>query len=511
MTSTSCSRAPGWRRVSGLFLAAGLLVFGLPAEGRGQKGDPANEAALRAAMREGTHVFRRMLFDKQFTGVGSFAELKDRPHETILIVLGDLRCLREVPGGLRSFVERGGAVLLASDRAVNEATHADVSQQLLATAGATINDGTVICLNGEPRRRYQGHDFCPFVFPVAGGGPNLFVVPGEGEPLPRGVATNLPSFLRPRQRLPGRVQPLAILPDLCAIDPGRDRRKAEGLHLFRVPLLFAVGGDLEKGRVLLLADHSLFINQMMLPSDNNNVEFTDNCLNYLSGEGRQRKRVLFVEDGLPRTDFDVPLKSLKLPVREVLGQLWANRQKVAVAIDKEIARREANDEHNTRLLAWLARRGLAPADLARVAVLVGSVLLLLYGAYRIVTRGRYRRDTAVPLMAQAVGMNLSAGALQEQRHQALLRAGNLYDSARQIARQWFGNGGLPPGPLPRIVVQGGWWQRRRVRRLIERLWALAYGAAPVAVSAGAYKRLLADLEDLGEEVASGKLVLREAA
>ena len=40
-----------------------------------------------------------------------------------------------------------------------------------------------------------------------------------------------------------------------------------------------VGGT--RGRILLVADHSIFINMMMLPTDTDNVEFASNCLEYL--------------------------------------------------------------------------------------------------------------------------------------------------------------------------------------------------------------------------------------
>ena len=65
------------------------------------------------------------------------------------------------------------------------------------------------------------------------------------------------------------------------------------------------------GRVLVLADHSIFINEMMLPSDNGNVEFTYNCLEWLRGDPKDgRNQVLFVEDGTINSRFEVPLKEV---------------------------------------------------------------------------------------------------------------------------------------------------------------------------------------------------------
>ena len=47
--------------------------------------------------------------------------------------------------------------------------------------------------------------------------------------------------------------------------------------------LFAVGGTVGKGRVLVLADHSIFINRMILPRETGNLEFAANCLHWLRG------------------------------------------------------------------------------------------------------------------------------------------------------------------------------------------------------------------------------------
>src|SRR5262249_32083807 len=64
---------------------------------------------------EQTHVLRRILFDQNFAPLQSLDGAADRPSHTALIVLGDLRPLVDLPGGLRKFLDDGGAVLAASD------------------------------------------------------------------------------------------------------------------------------------------------------------------------------------------------------------------------------------------------------------------------------------------------------------------------------------------------------------------------------------------------------------
>jgi hypothetical protein len=499
------SRTPfsPWSRRGPLLALLALLLAAprLLAQGWG-----ANDRPGEAVLREGTHVFRRMLHDNNFTALKDFQGLRGgtSPGEVVVIVLGDLRCLRQLPGRLSGFVRDGGSVLLASDRALDDLWQDGVRRELLDTAGVTIDGQTVVSLDLEG---YQGHNFCPLLVPIPGAQPDLFSSAQADVPGPLTVATNVPSFLRSWGPLPRGVRPLANLPPLCAVEV-RTRFHVERGNPFHDRLLFAVGGEVGKGRILVLADHSIFINQMMLPEDNNNVEFTQNCLTYLSENGR-RKRVLFVEDGTPSSELNLPLKNPNLPVGELLKQLWQRRRQVAVEVDRAVARAEANNAHNHWLLDALARRRVHPPDLARIALVVGALLLLLYGVYRVGARGRYQHDTAVPLVAQAVGAGLPGATLQEQRHQALLRAGNLYDSARQVARQWFRSAGVPDGRAPRVAAQGGWWRARRLRRSVERLWALAHGPAPLPVSARAYRRLLAELEELDEELASGSIVIGE--
>src|SRR5262249_21413509 len=144
-------------------LGALLAALGAPA---GAQEAPA-QPQRRAALMEGTHVFRRILFDFPFKPLESFDELRDRPGETILIILGRTDRLREVPGGLASFVRRGGAVLLATDRALPRS----VADEVKATAGVSVSAETVVCL--LPDACYQRLSYCPLVVGIPGAEPAL--------------------------------------------------------------------------------------------------------------------------------------------------------------------------------------------------------------------------------------------------------------------------------------------------------------------------------------------------
>ena len=118
------------------------------------------------------------------------------------------------------------------------------------------------------------------------------------------VASNAPSYLEQRD---GTLSPLAWLPEDI-------RRESGVLFIPGQTFLFAAGGKVgvNGGRALVMADHSIFINEMMIQRDDANVEFSYNCLKWLSEAGGNdpRTKVLFVEDGNVKATFEVPLKDM---------------------------------------------------------------------------------------------------------------------------------------------------------------------------------------------------------
>src|SRR5207248_1111362 len=65
---------------------------------------------------QGTHLFRRILSDLKLHPLTSFEQLRKEPASKLLIVLGETASLKARGDFLESFVKRGGAVLLATDR-----------------------------------------------------------------------------------------------------------------------------------------------------------------------------------------------------------------------------------------------------------------------------------------------------------------------------------------------------------------------------------------------------------
>jgi hypothetical protein len=455
----------------------------------------------------GTHVFRRMLFDQGLRPLTDFEQLHKNAPDAILVVLGKTGCLHRtnLPEGLTQFLDQGGAVLVATDQ---RPSSSQARLMLAFAAGVEVANAHFVGPD-DPDVLYRGKPFCPILESVQGSEPDLFRGP-RLEPSARlRVATNTPACLQAAKLyLPDdrEIHKLAWLPAYSVAEGQKGRGRYQTITLFPPRLggeLFAVGGTHGEGRLLVLADHSIFINQMMLPDDTGNVEFTYNCLEWLR-EGKRRHQVLLVEDDKIRTDLDVPLKQTELPP--------GAERVVAAYIDDTIARMEQQNTFNRKVWDWLLGHANGSSErIARWVVYVLTLLVVAYALYRLVLRGRHRFETTVPLLAHAAAGHTPAASLLEQRFHAALRDGNLWETAHHLARQWFAT--LEPlaktGPRPpRVAAHGGWWRRRRLRRTFDRLWRLAHTVVPAPVRPRLFRRLLRELVELKAAFADGTLRLQ---
>jgi hypothetical protein len=452
---------------------------------------PAPAQPARPPFGEGTHAFRRILHDLELEPLAGVPQLDDPAH-TLLIVLGETDVLDRVPGGLTQFLDAGGAALIATDRHVPH-------ERLMDGFGLTVSGIPVRLLrdNPEDSRCYRGLNECPLLLPGRNQSPALFGdarLPGAADLSLHRVATNRPSYLKMEGALHAGLAVLATLPAGCA-------PVAEGRFIWRTPPLpFAVGGEVGKGRLLVLADHSLFINDMMLQPDTDNIDFTYNCLDWLR-DGPKRNRVLFVEEGDIQTAFDIPLKDVPVPLPPL--------DALVPVADDALQNMERDNLFNKVVLDFM------PFDrfVAALVVLL-SVALAVYGLYRLV-RSRHRVEVAAPLLDALLAKQPPAQSLMAERHRALLGHGNLWEPARALARQCFEAAGVaPPGGRPAhptVRAAGGWWRRRALGRAVRRLWHLAYGTRPVPVSPQEFARLPDEVEMVKAALASGALQLGPVA
>jgi hypothetical protein len=442
------------------FLIAGCLLF---ASG------PAYSQGRRSTVPwEGSEFFRNLLhsFPYRCEPLQEIAELAQvDPDQTVVIVLGDNRVLdaiREQTGGLAKFHERGGALLIASDRADEhrlEELHVQIVGQIVQQAAAEA-------YRQEPR--------CPFITDFRAEKHPLF------EGIRDGIATNLPSYLKLGRAC--TLEPLAELSGQISI-PGQPWPV-----VLPLPYLIGTGAAAaNKGRIMVLAGHGVFQNQMMVNQDN--FLFTLNTVRWLT-EGGRRKKVLFVEEGKVQTSFEVPLAKLPLPPlprAEILNKLLHGL--------------EEENQFNGLLMNNESR--------LRQGILLGCTLLLLLYGFRRVLRARHRLEPQLPLVWRHAALALAAPPVHVLRRQALLQAGNLWELARDLVRGCLeahdvpGRGQARPPPF---AVNGGWWQRWRLGRLVSRLWDLAYGPPLSTVSPRGIRRVQEEIAVLTMALEAGIVV-----
>jgi len=456
------------RRVSGSrILLAGLLAMGLCLLARPEAGAQAPAGSIPFA---GTQVFRRHVLHDLFKLVPATtpAEIYKKPQSSLLVVFGETQSLDKAditPHRLDAFLAQGGAVLIASDRP---------DAGLLRSWGLSI-PGKLVHQNEQAAYRLE--EGCPLLDHFTEPRHPLF------QGLTRGLATNQPSYL---VQVNLSLQVLATFPRTCWI--AQDHGVRVGLGDFAPYIAGSDRSANSPGRMLVIAGHGAFMNGMMAQPDNDNLIFACNCVRWLT-EGGKRKRVLFLEEGTVQGSFDVPLQQLPLPPIP------------SSQIINKIVRGLEEENFFNRLLA----NYLDP--IKRTLVLLLSGLLLVYGLARLL-RARQPIEPGVPLLA---GGTLPAQAelpVMNQRYRDVVRGGNLWEAARDLARSCFDKVGEPwhghAARVPPMVVAVGWRRRLRLARKVRHLWELAHGQ-PLPVLPGQFARVAADVREVQAALAAGTL------
>jgi hypothetical protein len=445
---------------------------------------PGSSAAqeTRREFLQGTHAFRFYMHERELRPLGLKAqheleELTSDPPKTILIVFGDTKVLDDLdPRFIGEFVKRGGALFVATDRGVPMDKNGKPTWVNLFRVKFLPQP-----VGARPELCYQGIPVCPIVHPIQNAGAPLFAN------LESGVATNLSGYLsRGVSDQDDGLSRLAVFP--------------RGSSRFNRVLnpdthVFAVGGTWGEanGRVLLLADHSVFINNMMLQPDTGNAGFACNCLDWLRGE-EKRDRVLFYYDGNVIKDFNVPVvfPPLAMPPNPI------------DLVNQAIVGLERENMHNKLLENYVGYERLL-----KWTVIGLTILLAIYLLLRLV-RSRYQLDAAAPLLAPTLARLAPVRPGLAQRHRSLLAEGNLWEPARALARDFFetalGPLETPTGSQPPpFQSSDSWLTRRFLDRLVRHLWRLAYGATSERIAPATFAHLAAQVDELKAALADGSL------
>src|SRR5262245_34314010 len=365
-----------WRESMPGVLATGATLLALLVGAAGARAQPTGPAEPKEAEGppiyvpgEGTEWFRHLVHAAGMRPHKSLQEALDDPQNTLIVMLGNFTRMEAAAIDLRGsrwtegFLRDGGAILVATDRAFNDLGMAvEITGNMVEAADRT--------------KAYRGSEKCPIVEPILG---DRFEVLNRASPhhiflhttpAPP-IATNNPSAVRLLRRPRDDVR-------VARTQLARYRepaRFADGQQFNRDRDLFAVGGTNSPGRFLVLADHSVFINRMMLQKklDNGNAEFAKDCLAWLrDGQDTPRTRCLFVEDTTIQGRFDLPVPPKPEPPLDVVVDTILNHGNDIV---REL---EDKDFANT-----LLKEQFGLAAIARFILVTLTVLLILYGLFKL--------------------------------------------------------------------------------------------------------------------------------
>jgi hypothetical protein len=434
-------------------------------------------------LENGNHAFRFVLNN---LGLEAKDEGSPPDENTILIVFGETQALDEIPGGLipgglKEFINNGGAVLIATDRP-NQGKWQDIFQ-------IRFHDGFVHA-PANLESAYRGLELCPWVMPQKVD--EIPIFPGLFD-----IATNKPAhFINGSKKL----RTLATFPADCWIEDGRKRIP------LREGATFAAAGLIGKGRALVLSDHSVFINEMMLQNDNANLDFARRCISWLkdSGEGQpERTQVLFLDEGETIKDFKVPeiIGDLPMPGIEALNCFL-------VAIEQK-------NVFNQLILG--NDPGRTMGHILRALTILITTAVAGFGCYRFL-HARHRMETSEPLFATKMAQQSPEVDVMTQRHLTMIKADNFWEAAHHLAGDWFET--VTPGLLAQVAesddprsglisftVDAGWWRRWSWQRKLKDLWRLAVGS-PRKLTAAEFARFVTQLDEVRAAQLRGILQFR---
>jgi hypothetical protein len=192
--------------------------------------------------------------------------LQNDPSKSAIVLAGNLDGLPDwMWPQMTTFIRRGGAVLVATDREMD-------ADGLCFMAQGPVQVTTF-------QSAYKGYSDCPLVTNIEG-----------TEPLMRGVSTlvaNRSGWVDRIGRQQGQWTMLAWLPHSA-----RTRNGTGGGKPLAAAMMLSDGNP---GRLLAVGDHSLFINGMLWHGDN--AMFALNATGWLAAGGR--KNVVVLVNGIP--------------------------------------------------------------------------------------------------------------------------------------------------------------------------------------------------------------------
>jgi len=431
--------------------------------------------------RLGMEAFRYLLHKRGIQPVKSTYDLTSNPSNKIIILLGPDSIRERLTDEVYNAMARGAALLIATDRGT---VRTNLNKLELYITGEDVDADLDDCYQRRPKY--------PFVRPIRSfqkqdpGSLRLLFDDLEGDGS-RALATNYPSVLRfHRQSGFLRAQPLAGYPFSTTLSSRREFDPQNDL--------FAAGGEINEGRYLVLADHSIFVNRMVLKTDNANLDFTEKCITWLQGDGK-RSECLFIEDGEIKSEFDLPFPRDNGLDKFLKAMLLSEKHGDAVIADLE-----ERDFFNRLLLLQFPLR-----QIIRVLLVVITTAILILGLFRLIGN-RTRTDPARYLVTPDLAALIPRGNALQQRFEGMIDSGNVHEAARRLVIDFFAGLGAEPGAEgrpPTIVIEDGYKEAASLRRNVERLWQIGYGSVPLKIKPDDWTNLTRDLKKALEDADEG--------
>ena len=294
--------------------------------------------------------------------------LNEKPDDTVAVVMGDLTTVaqggglhndgRGIQDQLTAFVQNGGALLVASDLRGQKIKNAAICNTWVREQERWLKTREIA--------QHAFHSFrdCPIVKSFD----------DEAEPQLFGAVTQLVSN-RPSTIINGNKTAVAWLP------------------LEDNPPLMCVK-RFGKGKMLFVADHSLFVNEMLVHGDN--ARFVNNVTHWLC-DSEKRERLVLIHDGEVLHDWtfgesppSIPLSSLLRAARYGSLADLPLGDSLLPFLNESISRSQQENEFNNA--ARKAAHMLAGGRGERYGFLaITSLVLAWFFSWLIATRSRPRR------------------------------------------------------------------------------------------------------------------------
>jgi hypothetical protein len=504
------------RSIPMYWMVAALFLGGtMPLRGQLFPPQPPPEAPPERPQRAGTipfggtEYFRFLLYMQKLSPVRDLEEIEQAPPSQSMVIL--LGYTGHLPLGINgtwldNYVRNGGAVLIATDQSTDRLPGESTWSKVFGIhlTGMPLVANAKDCYEGVERRIFVKRATTLFKKPD----PAFAIfdnIEATGE---KGLATDMPT------EMAIRGTPDDFSATWLARYPDSTRRADRQSTLPYASSLFAISlrprSD-NGGRLIVLADHGVFVNGMMgiarnesgngVSFNNANFRFAKQLSSWLQAGGSEpRNKCLFIENGQIRDTFarevpNVPPKNPKQPPPEMIANVLLGN---ANALFREA---ENQNVFNRTLLG--SEESYAGYVRSFIYLVTG---LMLFLALRLFWKAYWKVDKPASESANTLNESLPREGVVVQQKSNQLLLGNLYDAMRIRIRDRFDRMGGQPnsdGEMPPLLIADYQDKAASIRRNVTTIWQIGYGGTPIFIDASDWDPLNQDLERLMNQAVKG--------